>query len=327
MSSFTFVSPEAVTAAAAELAEIGSTVSSANAAAAVPTTQVIAAASDEVSTAIAALFSTSGQQFQALSAQAATIHGEFVKLLSGGAAQYVSTELANAQQTLANAIGVGQSAVSAAETQTVLPPLSFPTPFGEFALNYSEVYPDGLNGPLSSSLRVTTPLGSLVWETNGIMSETGKVITTTGGTLITPPAVPFLAALAGPYITGGASLSNSTNAFFNAVQTGNPLGAAVAWLGAPFNFTGAVLFGHETISIPLGEELGAYPRTFHIPFGGLFAPAQPIRVTSPDYTIDNPIWQPGVQATSLAHDIAYSGTQFGGFFPVLLNTIVSTFLR
>lgn len=58
--SWVMVSPELVVAAAADLAGIGSAISSANAAAAVNTTGLLTAGADEVSTAIAALFGAQG---------------------------------------------------------------------------------------------------------------------------------------------------------------------------------------------------------------------------------------------------------------------------
>ncbi|CKP92101.1 PE-PGRS family protein [Mycobacterium tuberculosis] len=63
--SWVMVSPELVVAAAADLAGIGSAISSANAAAAVNTTGLLTAGADEVSTAIAALFGAQGQAYQA----------------------------------------------------------------------------------------------------------------------------------------------------------------------------------------------------------------------------------------------------------------------
>ena len=69
--------------------------SAANAAAAGSTTAVIAAAGDEVSAAIASLFSSHAQQFQALSAQASVFHEAFVQALNGGAGMYAATEAAN----------------------------------------------------------------------------------------------------------------------------------------------------------------------------------------------------------------------------------------
>jgi hypothetical protein len=70
---------------------------------------VIAAVEDEVSIAIASLFSGHGQQFQALSAKAAVFHDVFANLLNGGAAQYIGTEAANVKQTLASAMGTAAS--------------------------------------------------------------------------------------------------------------------------------------------------------------------------------------------------------------------------
>src|ERR1700739_1731009 len=100
--SFVIAAPEFLTAAATDLANIGSTLSAANAAAAVPTTGILAAAEDEVSAAIAALFSAHGQGFQALGAQAAAFHTQFVQALSAGAGSYAGAEAANVAAFTAN---------------------------------------------------------------------------------------------------------------------------------------------------------------------------------------------------------------------------------
>ena len=68
--SFVIAVPEVLGAAAADLVNLGSTLNTANAAAAAPTTGLLAAAEDEVSAAISALFSGHGEGYQALSAQA-----------------------------------------------------------------------------------------------------------------------------------------------------------------------------------------------------------------------------------------------------------------
>jgi PE family len=93
--SFVTTAPEFVTAAAGNLAGIGSALGEAAAAAAGPTTSVAAAASDEVSTAVSQLFGTYARQFQALSAEATAFHDGFVSLLNSGAAAYLDTEMAN----------------------------------------------------------------------------------------------------------------------------------------------------------------------------------------------------------------------------------------
>src|ERR1700752_435659 len=77
--SYLVAAPEFLASAATDLSNIGSTLSAANAAAAAPTTGVLAAAEDEVSGVIAAVFSAHGQGFQALGAQAAAFHDQFVQ--------------------------------------------------------------------------------------------------------------------------------------------------------------------------------------------------------------------------------------------------------
>lgn len=99
--SFVSVVPDELTAAAGDLAGLGSVISSANAVAAVPTTEVVPAAGDEVSAALAAVFSAHAQQFQVLSAQAASFHEQFVQTIQGDGLRYLEAEFANVQQYLA----------------------------------------------------------------------------------------------------------------------------------------------------------------------------------------------------------------------------------
>src|SRR5271169_1751495 len=94
--SFVIAAPEFVGSAASDLARIGSMIDQAHAAAVAPTTAVLPAAADEVSAAIAALFSGHAQGFQALGAQAATFHAQFVQLMNAGAGSYAGAEAANA---------------------------------------------------------------------------------------------------------------------------------------------------------------------------------------------------------------------------------------
>ena len=90
------VVPELVESAAADLKSIGAELNAAHAAAAVPTTGLVAAGADEVSTAVAALFSGHGQAFQALSGQASAFHAQFAQALSGAEGAYAAAEAANA---------------------------------------------------------------------------------------------------------------------------------------------------------------------------------------------------------------------------------------
>ncbi|RFZ40387.1 PE family protein [Mycobacterium marinum] len=86
------VAPEWLTSAAAELQSIESALSAANAAAAVPTTGLAAAAADEVSTAVATLFAGFGQEYQAISTQLSAFQQQFALTLNSSAGSYAAAE-------------------------------------------------------------------------------------------------------------------------------------------------------------------------------------------------------------------------------------------
>lgn len=110
--SYVIATPEMMATAAFDLARIGSQVSAASAVAAMPTTEVVAAGADEVSAGIAALFSAHAQEYQALSAQAAAFHDQFVHTLTAAARWYTATEIANAAATwLSRMVTVGPAAM------------------------------------------------------------------------------------------------------------------------------------------------------------------------------------------------------------------------
>ncbi|MEK0979027.1 PE family protein, partial [Mycobacterium ulcerans] len=94
--SYVVAIPDMLASAAADVAGIGSSVGAANTAAVGATTGVMAAADDEVSVAIAALFSGHGQAYQAISAQAAAFHDQFLRALTGAGGAYAAAEAANA---------------------------------------------------------------------------------------------------------------------------------------------------------------------------------------------------------------------------------------
>ena len=93
--SFLNTTPEFVSAAASDLASIGANLDGAHAAAVTPTTAILAAGGDEVSEGVATLFGAQGRAYQALSAQAATFHQQFVQLMNAGAGTYASAEATN----------------------------------------------------------------------------------------------------------------------------------------------------------------------------------------------------------------------------------------
>lgn len=94
--SFVTTQPEALSTAAGDLQGVGADLTAHNAAAAGPTTAVSPAAADEVSALTAAQFAAHAQLYQAVAAQAAAIHEQFVKTLGTSAGSYAATEAANA---------------------------------------------------------------------------------------------------------------------------------------------------------------------------------------------------------------------------------------
>lgn len=110
--SFVSISPDFVAATAGEVARVGSTIEAANSAAAASTTHILTAAADEVSTRIAALFGSYGQEYRAISDQVAAYHSQFVATLNAGSGAYATAEALNAEQALLDVIN--------APTQTLL---------------------------------------------------------------------------------------------------------------------------------------------------------------------------------------------------------------
>ncbi|MCQ4365669.1 PE family protein, partial [Mycobacterium gordonae] len=94
--SYLIAAPDVLTLAAAEAAGIGSSIRSANLSALAPTSTVMAAAADEVSTAIASLFSGHALDYQSLSKQVAAFHEQFVLAVNGASGAYAAAEAANA---------------------------------------------------------------------------------------------------------------------------------------------------------------------------------------------------------------------------------------
>ena len=90
---YVLAAPEMMAAAATNLGNIGSTISAANAAAAAPTSAVLAAGADQVSVGVATMFGAYTQAYQAISAQAAAFHEQFVEHLNAGAVAYGNADL------------------------------------------------------------------------------------------------------------------------------------------------------------------------------------------------------------------------------------------
>lgn len=208
--SFVIAEPDFVTAAAGQLAGIQSSIGAAAEAAAVPTTGIAEAAADEISAAISRLFGAYGQEFQAASAQAAAFHAEFVRLLDGGAAAYLSAEVANVERTLlSGAVGFPAAAPTdplsgllggllGGQTTTgggLLGPL---TGTGGLSLG-------GVNFVLPSlpSLLSPTTLTSVLTDLGGATGQLGPILgnlgTSVQNLLFPQLAAPGVAAYPNPY--------------------------------------------------------------------------------------------------------------------------------
>jgi hypothetical protein len=118
--SFLFNDPELMAAAAADLAGIGTTISSANQVAASPTSSIAPAGQDAVSAAVADMFSAHGQSYTNFSSQLANFHDQFVTNLRDSATSYADTEAANASSLQS----AGQGALGAAAAPAEATPSS-----------------------------------------------------------------------------------------------------------------------------------------------------------------------------------------------------------
>jgi hypothetical protein len=254
------IAPDIVAAASGNLENLGSAVRSATAAAASQTTAIAAPAADEVSAAITALFGTHAQQFQALSAKAANFHDEFTNLLNSGAAQYVSTEVANAQQTLASAVnapaqallghpligtGTGTAVAAAANPADTIASIFGNSyrlgPFG-FSVNFNEISFTGGGFGITgnAALTLNTPFGSPVLvggsATSGILgngSFIGHILENWPlGSFVAVDATGFFGATF-PQLTGLSYNFNGLDFSWPGTSLLGPLVPNVSWNPTP----------------------------------------------------------------------------------------------
>jgi hypothetical protein len=152
------VEPQFVAGAAADVANIGSQIGEARAAAAGSTTGLVAAAEDEVSAATASLFGAYGQQYQALLHQAGAFHDQFAATLAAAGNAY-----SQAEGEIAGMLGLGGGA-TASPTFVTAPPGADPavvanlimsgsgttTPNSTFLNNVASRYLTNFTGPLQA---------------------------------------------------------------------------------------------------------------------------------------------------------------------------------
>jgi hypothetical protein len=111
-------------------------------------------------------------------------------------------------------------------------------------------------------------------------------------------------ALGAP-VNAALAASASSRAILDAVQTGNSLAAATAFVDAPANIANAFLNGEQTL--PMRLPLPGQPLTADVPFGGLLVPLQPFTTTA------------ALPGNPLLQTVTITGPPVGGLVPALLE--------
>ena len=208
--SFVNTQPAAISAAATQLEGLGNSFAAESSAAASSTTDVLPAATDEVSILQAGVFSTYGQLYQSVSAQAQAIHQQFVQLLNQSSGSYQDTEAANNAGAAANALSNGAGSAARAASQAATDPIS-----GLAGLI------SGLTSTLSGSVLNSNLVNLGNIQVGNYASAASDMIGVTSGGLLT--------ALSGP-ATAGADIGGLGSAL--ATDVGPAAGGMAGGMGA-----------------------------------------------------------------------------------------------
>src|SRR5580693_6243722 len=195
--------PQLLAAAAGNVADINSSISAARAAAAGPTTGLLAAAEDEVSAMTAALFGAYGQEYQAILQQAAAFHEQFVAALSSAGNAYAGAEAAAsnslgtlggdvralmggnpapATTTVTNALATAAPTAAPGRTVTlVLGASGLPIPPQDYIVGIPPLYIDRFFGA-GTNIGIDTPEG--LYPLTGINNLTFNVSVSQGLTIL-----------------------------------------------------------------------------------------------------------------------------------------------
>ncbi len=148
--------PQIMATAAADASAIGSALSEAKAAAAGPTTSLVAAAADEVSAITAQFFGGYGQHYQGLLSQASAFHNQFVATLASAGNAYSEAEGAVAGM-LSGGAGAGPTFVAATPAadpavvaNLIMSGSGTTTPNSTFLNNVASRYLTNFTGPLQA---------------------------------------------------------------------------------------------------------------------------------------------------------------------------------
>lgn len=221
--SYVNVLPEYLASAASDLAGIGSSIGAAGSSAASATTAVLPAGADEISAAISALFGAHGHAFQALNAQAARFHEQFVQTIRSTAAAFASAEAANVAplQAVAAAVSPMQQLEQAQ--------IAFGANLVANELTFN-------NALLSNELALERSFFGTDTALNGVINRgfnAGNLLVGTG-----EQAFNTLVGVQVPPNFTSSLLIGSAAQVFNSGAIGGPLGAFDQGLAAGANFAG-----------------------------------------------------------------------------------------
>ncbi|MGA9676196.1 MAG: PE family protein [Mycobacterium sp.] len=275
-----------------------------------------AAAGDEVSAAIAALFSRYGKAFQALSAQAAAFHSQFAQALNAGAGTYASAEAANVGtlQTLA------QDRLNVVHAPT-LALLGRPLIGNGGMGGAAGLFGTGGSLDLRASAEMIfrrSPLPNIAVSVGGHTLECGTATANSGPGSLAIAVGTNSSAEAGSFVTGKPDTAIALGAHSTADAVLGSRNLAVA-VGADSNASAFV--GNHNIAAALGNDLsatavGGNATNIVTPFGtaggaaGLLVPN--VAVADPSLPVPNVSVSAG--STTLLHlGTASTYSTSGGF--------------
>jgi PE family len=270
--SFVNVAPETVSSSAGDLDGLRSALNAANAAAAPPTTGIAPPAMDQVSAAITAALGTHALEYQTVSAQVADFHAQFVGALNSTASQYLTTEAANAEQSLLNAVTtpaqalLGHSLLGAA-TGTA----GAVGGTGSPAVAAGCVPAAGTGEPAPVNFFHTdNPSGPARLALIGAAGLATGVASLTPGALMMPAEMSLGVGAIAPYLATATALESSGAAIGNALSGSRAVAAVSTLAHTPGNIVKAFLHGQETPSESFASsaDLGV-----NVPVAGLLGPA------------------------------------------------------
>jgi hypothetical protein len=294
--SFVTTAPAAITAAATQLEGVGTSFATESSAAAGSTTAISPAAADEVSILQSGAFSTYGQLYQTVSAQAQAIHQQFVNLLQSSSGSYQETEGANQAGAAASSLANTGSSAAAQPAQGTLTDL--------------------ING-LTSFLSVGGPAG--FWSTNltsvpldevgNFASAESDLIGMGGGGLLT--------ALAGPS-TASADLGGLGSGLVGDVGPAGAVGGVGGMGAAPVLAAAGSGSSIGPLSVPPSWAGGA----------GVPTASTPVTLASQSWTTPAPStggMGPGIAGMPAVANGGRGGSSFGapryGVKPKVMPTI------